>query len=286
MANINQVKFAPVAPVGIFEKLIAAQAWDAVGNYHLLLAHDVVKKKDRWRDVISAIRDRFDSYDDYNLHSTIILDTSVIELGVSEEWEALEEAAEVIRPDIIVIPDVIGDATATIKHLNEARTRGWIRTDKRYMYVPQGRTFEEYLLSMQVVLPPQVTCLGIPRDALKFTPSRVDLVRASQIIDPTKDIHLLGFSDNLWDDFKTAHACPFVVGIDSAVPIRAGIEGNRVGIGKNDYGKRFNGYLDYEGDWNETLVSNVMDCRKWLRHHRAEGDWFQFPLPFDSQSTK
>lgn len=71
---------------------------------------------------------------------------------------------------------------------------------------------------------PRVRALSAPRIATATLGSRMEVVMNIHRSYPTHFLHLLGFSDNVLDDICCARV-PGVSGIDSAVPIRAGLKG-------------------------------------------------------------
>lgn len=215
-------KFAPVAPVHLLE---AFKIYGELGNYHLLLAHDILKHKEEYSRVFdTSINAIFGSTPD----RTIILDNSVIELGTAVEIETILEAAEVTKPTVIVLPDILGDSEGTIQLGHLALVDWTYKLDKvlgvgrwTYMVVPQGRTLSEFVwCAQQFKDNPNIGWWSVPRHMTAKLGSRQEAAKLLNILNPSKKIHLLGFSDNILDDILTAHL-PFVTGIDSAVPIRA-----------------------------------------------------------------
>lgn len=238
MTTINRkCRFAPVAPVALLQEMIK---WgeQVVGPYHLLLAHDVLANRDSFtswaRDLRASITKSFlQGYID------IIMDSSVIELGAPVSIDTILEAAEVADATTIVLPDIIGDQEATHDLVDAALQRKDV-TRYKTMFVPQGKTLQEYIVSLETAaLFNWGTCIGLPRDAHEYGVSRGTLALVSRMLMPDRPIHLLGFSNhNITEDFLVARTIEGVLGIDSAVPVRVGQQNQLFSIGCSDYGPR------------------------------------------------
>ena len=212
-------KFAAVMPPQLMQALRSrvAQGPASLGMYHLLLAHDVVEPKNRY-----AYRDIFK----YGMHDAFtIMDNYLIELGRSVDTATMAEACRVVMPDVVVLPDVLGDYRATI-HDSADALNNWRRTGMNsFAVVLQGKNSKEITAVMNAFkFVREVTMWCIPRHLTMMTGSREDAVRLVHIEDPTRPIHLLGFSDNVRDDIKCARLAG-VSGIDSTAPVRAAIAG-------------------------------------------------------------
>lgn len=221
--------FAPVVPTPIMREL---KKRDLLGNYHLLLAHDVVAHAEDYRDIF--VRDI-----NFYMNSYIIMDNSLIELGKAVDDELIEQALAVIAPDVLVLPDKLGDATYTLEASLDALKRWSDRTYcSHYMFVPQGKTETELLACFEDFIGTVrgleglhlIGAIGIPRYIANVAGSRkhvTEVILNYLARDPDLEhirVHLLGFSDNLTDDIESARIGG-VMGIDSAVPVRVGIQG-------------------------------------------------------------
>ncbi len=208
-------KFAPVAPPQIMLQL---ERGEVLGDYHLLLAHDLVAQGDAYREAFLL------NGPELCRTAHIIMDNSVIELGHPVDRETMGRACEVLEPSVIVLPDAIGDTETTLR-MSEAAALEWEDFNIPYMVVPQGHNLEYFTSSIeQLAKLPGVNAWGIPKHATAKLESRVCLVKLCKHVQPDWDIHLLGFSDNIADDILCSNI-PFVSGIDSAVPIRLGMHG-------------------------------------------------------------
>jgi len=250
--------FAPVAPIRILEQF---SQMGIIGEYHLLLAHDIISNP-------LASRAYQDVFGKRQWEGTVILDNSIIELGNAVDLDVIAEAAEIVRANVIVLPDVLEDGVATVTSIDDAYDEWAERFDDllgdnnyRFMMVPQGKTIEEFrdcAEALYQIDPGADHMWGIPRNLVKLHGSRTDAITAVHEIDPSYAIHLLGFSDTLADDIECARRQE-VGGIDSAVPIRT--ENWRdVATGLSVAPKR--------GDWFEKcrylpwMAENLQDARR------------------------
>jgi hypothetical protein len=230
----TNTRFAPVGPVALMRDM-HLYAPSIGGAYHLLLAHDVVENKEEW----ALWRAHMDIHQGgKDIH--IIMDSSVIELGAPVSMDMIIEAADIVRATTIVLPDILGEIEATMDLVNDAIGRQDL-VGYDLMFVPQGKTFEEYVKCLELARGFKFKYIGLPRDAHNYLPSRRDLAIMSRAIHPDKYIHLLGMSNSyMYDDFLTVHSCDGIMGIDSAVPVRAGQNDIEFRVHRTDYGPRGN----------------------------------------------
>lgn len=218
-------KFAPVAPVQVLEGLYGYSD-QTFGSYHLLLAHHTVDEEDRFRALFRRIHNETPT-----LNPTIIMDNSLVELGGAVDFQMLSDAVEVITEVceeatvIPVLPDVMGDGAETRRAVEDAYDR-WseFMPGNGFMAVCQGASWDDFQESVDMFADqdafPEITWLGIPRKLVETLGTRKDAVAyALAASNGRHEIHLLGFSDNMVDDYACAKL-PGVAGIDSAVPLR------------------------------------------------------------------
>jgi len=220
--------YAPVAPVQILREMLAVDP-HFFGHYHLLLAHETVKKPGEFYSVFS------DAVFGTGLpRGVVIMDNSVVETGEAVDLGMVREAANIIqaatgRHDWTVLPclpDVMGDGPATRTAIAEAYPE-WDKemTSKEFMAIAQGDDLQDFFQTVNFLFLdepnrfPKIRWLGIPRILTKQVGSRKAAIDYVSMVAPQIRIHLFGFSDNMVDDFQCARD-PRVVGIDSAVPIR------------------------------------------------------------------
>lgn len=203
-------RFAPVVPLHIAQAL---EREGQLGQYHLLLAHDVVARQDEY----SALYSHRDWY--------IIMDNSVVELGGAVDPESIVQAAQCVGASYMIAPDVMGDTIKTLDAVDSFLAHPAVRKCSiPVMAVVQGRSDRDVdycLHTYRVGVFPMVQGIAVPRLLVKHlgTRSRVTL----EATRTWTDVHLLGFSDNMIDDVACARI-PGVQGIDSAVPIRLGLQ--------------------------------------------------------------
>lgn len=249
--------FSPVAPPSYLKMLKEA---DLLGNYHLILAHDVVDKPDLYKSIYSD--------DDF-----IIMDNSLIELGQPVSADVMKQACEIIKPDCIVLPDHLGDMQKTLESTKLAAIE-WMRAGihklakNGFMVVPQGQDIHEMVqcinefktLSAEEHIP--INYWSIPKIFGETNGSRMPalLYMESVIKDPC--IHLLGFSNSLADDVYCANH-PLVMGIDSAVPTRMGIRGETMHVTNKEHSARGNYFEECEDE--KIIVPLVRSNLNYIR---------------------
>lgn len=277
----TMARFAPVVPVHMAASLQnGSQQRDYLGEYHLLLAHDVIDKPDQYREIYGKVRT------DYVSHSFIIMDNSIVELGKAMEIADLLRACQILRPDCLVIPDVMGEGEETrIKARSfvreycqkalELESKGWEAPP--LLGVIQGEDVEDALETYMLYYSlPLVDYISVPRIITKQHGSRMPLLLAMQRQQGTlrsfQGLHLLGFSDNILDDVACARM-PFVKGIDSAVPIRAGLGNIRMDLNDVEWSKMVGPRGSFweqpcDTGWDMCLPciqTNLTTYRRWIK---------------------
>jgi hypothetical protein len=254
-------RFAPTCPPQILRGL---RDDFAMGDYHLLLAHDVVKRPQEYGELFGVEREPF---------RHVIMDNSVVELGNASSLEAVVDAVRITFADVVVLPDVYGEGPETLKSISDSfpmwqaaiSSLQYNNIPMQYMLVPQGRTLQEWAdcckgLAALVGAFSNYSSFwwGVPRIFQeRLGKSRTEAVMLMRQYMPDWPIHLLGFSEDIEDDFRTARL-PCVTGIDSAVPLRAAT----LGIPFNQNTK-----LPPRGDWWDSctytpeMAVNVMKVR-------------------------
>lgn len=249
-------KFAPVAPIQVVSNLTPS----ACGDYHLLLAHDVAEHAKEYRQFFGLHR-----------NMTVIMDNSVIELGGAVDLKVVKAACTAVDSTTVVLPDVLLDSKATVESC-KAALESWPtafaelfghRQDRGFMIVPQGRSLAEFAwCAEQFASHPSINFWGVPRNLVKEIGSRERAIDIVSAINPSRRIHMLGFSDDICDDVLCAKDRR-VEGIDSAVPLRAGTLGIEFGF-NTDMPKR-------APNWFDTAVhvplmdTNIENYKRWIR---------------------
>ena len=203
--------YSPVAPVKCLREI---QKEGFLGNYLLLLAHDVVDKENEYKALLQ------------NFTGTIIMDNSLIELGSSVSIDTMAEAVRITNATYAVLPDVLHNSSETITaSITAARLWRDLKIKSELMIVAQGNTVTERVQCIEEIINnASLTnfAIGIPRAIVKQDGTRLSTIEALEKRFHVK-MHLLGFSVNYNDDIRCARS-PNIMGIDSATPIRLGWE--------------------------------------------------------------
>jgi hypothetical protein len=223
-------QYCAVAPLQI---LSAMARRDVLPRSQLLLAHDIVKPehKDGYRLLFDGKYFLEQNKTNYGLYpysrELVILDNSVVELGKPVEFDMIREATSIVKPDCIVLPDAYLDTDQTIANCQEA-IGPWNQGLKEFydyrgvpfMYLPQGKTKADFLRAAEAFAThPQIAWWGVPRNIVEYHGSRRWAIEMLHAMNPKRQIHMFGFSDDLVDDAICAQI-PYVRSIDSAVPMR------------------------------------------------------------------
>lgn len=228
-------KFAPVCPVHIYEAFANRNV--SLDNV-LLLAHDIVKidNAKRYEQVFKNGA--------YHHHVTnIILDNSLIETGSAVDLEMIKEAVDIINPSVIVLPDILNgglkSATLTINAWDSFKTAF---PHLQMLAVLQGSSMKEWLQAAETIqMNMDPDWISVPRCMEGIDGyTRSNFVEYAEMIFPDKPIHLLGFSDEPWEDIDAAQY-KSVKCIDSAAPFRF------------ESGFILGGETGPRGDWWETV---------------------------------
>jgi hypothetical protein len=248
-------RFAPVCPVQLYRRLKEMGDW-LLGDYHLLLAHDVAAHADEYQGIFTGAM-------------TVIMDNSMVELGTPVVDGALvEKATKAIGvQQIVVLPDIEGEGSETYR-LSKKATKEWKFHEGPFMAVVQGTTLDEYVECYNHLEElPGVGFIGIPRSCLKHIPSRVALVEAiTRARTPrwfigAPWIHLLGFSPIIQDDIAAAQCSRAVMGIDSAVPTRMGQRRQLLTLDQDDPGGRGDYWDNLHYELDPVTIANLYITR-------------------------
>jgi hypothetical protein len=235
-----------------------------IGDYHLLLAHDVVQKPESYQRVFQKPR---------MMSARIIMDNSICELGTAVSVDVVLEAVKILpHVECVVLPDVYLKQQETIEQCKDALV-SWTEVFKRkvshweprYMMVPQGTSIGWFTYcAQQFARDGRINYWGVPRNIVEYHGSRARAIQAVQMINPHRYTHLLGFSHDVLDDMTCARM-PYVTGIDSAVPIR--MAHHNIDIGENMHAdlpprKETNWWED--GSYDELARRNHHTVKNWL----------------------
>lgn len=214
--------FLPVAPANYLQKLLSTSQKFSLPSLPFnafLLAHEVVADPEGYANAQKLWAGK---------PGIRILDNSVIELGGAVDLKMVAAAQEIVKANVVVLPDVLEDSQGTFE-LAAHELERWTMTiqDAELMFVPQGETLQSWIWCLEKFIDFSIKeigmephWIGIPRNTTKrIVSSRRDLIDIVHTLIPNTDIHLLGFSDYLYDDVISAQHVA-VSSIDSAVPFR------------------------------------------------------------------
>ncbi len=220
-------RYSPIAPLALLEQL---HEKEILGNYLLLLAHDVLEFPQEYIDLMDHIA----VMELYPEERFIIVDNGVVELSHALPFEQVLEAANLVDASCVITPDAIGDFTGTQKLVMESasmlRSCGF-----DLMKVPQGANVGELVQCvdwLRTYLPtskPDLDLWGIPRWIANIEGSRIPIIQYINAKCDNPKIHLLGMSTYLSDDLRCVKL-PGVVGIDSANPLVLGLAGIELSV--------------------------------------------------------
>lgn len=216
-------QYAPIAPIDCLLKL---QAAGFLGNYLVLLAHEVVAEVEKYEKLIREFS------------GTIMMDNSLIELGEPVDVETMMAAIEITGADYAVLPDKLLKMEETIEASTTA-LRQWqeIGLGTQHVIVAQGVSVDECVFCVQQIIDEMPErdpfVISVPRALVEILGTRLEVIKALQKNFNNVPIHLLGFSCNYFDDIRCARY-EGIMGIDSATPIRLGMEGKIMPISNSE----------------------------------------------------
>lgn len=216
-------RYSPIAPITLLEEMYGG---NILGDYLLLLSHDVLEEPIRYENLILQMRD------DGPEEPFIIMDNSVVELGAAMSANDVIEAASVVEASCIMTPDAMGSYEGTVALL-EDQAEELQASGFPLMRVPQGNTYEELAECIDWVrdyLPAaegEPEYWGVPRWIANRLGSRLSVIPFIKLGHPEARIHLLGMSHKFVDDIVTA-GLDQVMGIDSANPLVMGQAGKNI----------------------------------------------------------
>jgi len=151
----------------------------------------------------------------------VVLDNSAHEKKFGESWEVLLEAASLVNPDEIVLPDVLFDAEQTVRRTVEAYNHLRV-LEKPFMAVPQGITPDQWWECFRRVDEAvQVDTIGISKDFEVWDGGLPKLLE-TLLLTWDRGVHLLGWGRDL-GQLRTcaqiAEDYPGIRSVDSAKPL-------------------------------------------------------------------
>ena len=173
--------------------------------------------------------------------SSCILDCSVFELGVALSAEKVMEAAEIVRPNVIVSPDVLHEASQTAENLSRFLDKysGTLEKNKwTVAAVLQGKTLKEIEMLHSLYLSiPLISHICIPYDNelegiselsgdISHAVNRLRVtafLEEEGLVAPDKNYHLLGCSF-CWEIVQQKKH-KWITSVDTSAPIVAAMRG-------------------------------------------------------------
>lgn len=155
-----------------------------------------------------------------------ILDNGAFENGVSMPVHMYDNIVRIIKPDVVVLPDVVNDARATMYATQEFLDQTQTNVPC-YMGVLQGTSIEDYMLCLLYYINMQrkinIRVIGIPYHIFY----RPTLLRKYDIHDICKDadmqIHILGLPNPF--ELLSLRNFEKVSSVDSSLPVSAAWHG-------------------------------------------------------------
>lgn len=255
--------FAPVAPIGVLEELDRV---NMCPEYHLLLAHEVLKDPERWSAFFEGRRQG--GHIDF-----IIMDNSLWELGHPLPAPDLVKAVEVVKANTLVLPDKLSDRNTTVRMSTEGykELSDVLPSYSSFLVVAQGESVQESVACVADIVAGdmlgKIKFISAPRIFTERYGSRAELVKALRNEFPELLVHLLGFSNDMADDFLVAETAG-VLGIDSATPIWLGQQGRVLKTSpyrnyQDWMGKRPKDYMESTNITPE-VIANLHRVYAWL----------------------
>jgi hypothetical protein len=259
--DVKRPQLAVIAPISLQVNLDLK--YGLMGDYHLLLAHQVLANRQVYFDYYMALRRS-------GRDPVVIMDNSLVELGRALPADRLVEACVAVGARYLVLPDVMGDAFATVDKSMLAYRRlkdTELPEGLEFMIVLQGNTLSNAGWCMNQLtsgMGRDLAAICVPRVMTHQFGSRLTAVKMVSK-ETGLPIHLLGFSGKLSDDIISAFQ-PGVMGIDSAYPVWSG----RLGIAmqtQGDYDPETRRPADF---WEyqhiaPTMIYNIMKFREWFK---------------------
>jgi hypothetical protein len=184
------VEFAHITPISLLQRVLTPE-----DTFHLVIS-DLIRTDERYRSYYQHRRRQGDF---------VVLDSPAFETGKPTSVTDTIAAVRHLRPSEVVLPDDLTSADETVR-LAYATTAALKMEDYkgRFMVVPHGDTFEEYLECAEELIhigTPQRTTVGVVEEITElFKIPRATAIGA--LAGPRFQrvpIHLLGVSEDLHD---------------------------------------------------------------------------------------
>lgn len=228
------MRFAAIVPVCNAEALVSGQ------SFHLVLAH-LLFESPTYRAFYEKLV--------IEGHVDITLDNSVVEIGSPLEDEFLIRAAEATQPNLVVLPDFMGDSGATLHYLEHESERligGVLDVSPKSEFIASLQTLESATVAEVVdvvkrYIEIQVNTgffqhLGISKSYEMVGVPGVGLGGRAKILQEIVPIlpkgmkvHMLGIRKDPVAEIKSwTGLYSHILGVDSAKPYRIARLGRRI----------------------------------------------------------
>jgi hypothetical protein len=212
--------------------------------------------------------------------SVVIMDNGAAEGGAMSPEELIGQADQ-LRPDVLVVPDVIQDPDASYgAACSFLEHKDWLAYKEmmpltQLMMVPHGATYSEWLRDLDRLLSLDPQIIGVARAHTRLAPDapihgRASLVREVFRHSKRVRVHLLGLTENPVELFPIAREFGArVMGVDTALPWVLAAEELRL----ETYG-----LLYREKFWHSNEVSSAFTPEQILiaqHNFRFIRDWAQ-----------
>jgi hypothetical protein len=248
------------------------------------LPHVLAVDNDRYNDYMFILLHRYiedpiyqrivDDYDGFK-----IMDNSCFELGSAVSNKLIFEYFHIIKPDVFVLPDTLGDKEATLTRSLEFLDE-YPELAEYAMGVIQGNSIPEFISCYRkFVNVPGLAMIGIPfcfNWAFKAgaTPQehamcRVKLLNSlERVIERSMKHHLLG----TWHaaEFVEYHNYDWVYSVDTSNPVAAGMELTKYepGFGVSDKPKiKFDEFVssDVTSEQLDVIMYNIDEFKRMVK---------------------
>lgn len=206
-------------------------------------------------------------------------DFVILDNGAAEDSQVSNEelfrVAELVKPQEIVLPDVMRDPDGTFEAIIKFMMEGYVKPEYQYMAVVQSAGNLQHARDMIDTYAEMdwVDTIGLPRHLLQTCSDRTARINlaleTSAQYGGRFQIHLLGASP-LWSAelelaAKALSHLGHVRGMDTSMPFNYGIK--HASVKGTDYIKRVDNYFEYQPSEYERniIIQNIIDMLEWAK---------------------
>lgn len=215
-----------------------------MSDYHMCLARVVLQNEE---------------YADFYRQRVLVGQFVIMDNGAAEEGtltpRELWKAYELVRPDEVVMPDVVNNLEGSVKLIETYRDCPGLR-----LVVPQGLDIGQWLNCYYSIGDQcDFTTVGVSKYSPIDRPKLLREIEARHLNDHN-DFHLLGVQHDPHEVQRLAKMFPWVRGIDTGAPVAWAQSGRRV----DDYYQT--GHLPLQWDFRPNLTQardNIQLMKGW-----------------------